>query len=150
MVSWTNLTSCISTTPSYPCICSPRLVSLFLALQMTWMDLQKIKKNIIYLFALFLAVLGLICCTLAFSSSGMRAFHCGGFPCCGTPALGSRALVVVACGLSSCSTQDQLPLGTWDLLGSGIELVSLAFQGGFLTTGPPRKPHKMCFNKPCR
>ena len=27
----------------------------------------------------------------------------------------------------------------WDLPGSGIELVSLALQGGFLITGPPEK-----------
>ena len=28
----------------------------------------------------------------------------------------------------------------WDLPGPGIEPVSLAFQGGFLTTGPAGKP----------
>ena len=28
----------------------------------------------------------------------------------------------------------------WDLPRSGIELVSLALQGGFLTAGPPGKP----------
>ena len=28
----------------------------------------------------------------------------------------------------------------WDLLGPGVEPVSPALQGGFLTTGPPEKP----------
>jgi len=33
-----------------------------------------------------------------------------------------------------------LPLGMWDILGSGMEPVSLALQGKFLTTGLPGKP----------
>ena len=52
--------------------------------------------KIIYLFNLFLAVLGLRC--------GMRASHCGGFYCCGARALGTQASVVVAHGLSSCGS----------------------------------------------
>ena len=31
----------------------------------------------------------------------------------------------------------------WDLPRPGIELVSFAFRGGFLTTGPPGKPPKI-------
>ena len=31
----------------------------------------------------------------------------------------------------------------WDLLGRGIEPVSLALQGGFLTTGPQGKPQQI-------
>ena len=42
-------------------------------------------------------------------------------------------------GLSSC--------GVWDLPGPGIELVSLALQGGFLTTGPPEEPQTVSFYK---
>ena len=70
-------------------------------------------------------MLGLCCCTWAFSSCGNRgllfvvlggllivvaslvaahrcASHCRGFSCCGARALGARASVVVARGLSSC------------------------------------------------
>ena len=35
-------------------------------------------------------------------------------------------------------------LGMWDLAGPGIEPVSLALQGRFLTTGPPGKPSVFC------
>ena len=42
--------------------------------------------------------------------------------------------------LSSCGTGPQLPLGMWDLPIPEIKLVSLALQGGFLTTVPPGKP----------
>ena len=42
-------------------------------------------------------------------------------------------------GFSSCSTGAQLLTGMWDIPGSGIGFVSLALQGGFLTTGPPGK-----------
>ena len=59
----------------------------------------------IYLY-IFLAALGLPCCTQAFSSCGeqgllfvagfvvgfvAQASHCGGFSCCGARALGARA-----------------------------------------------------------
>ena len=50
--------------------------------------------------------------------------------------------------LISCGTRAQLPHSTWDLPRPGIEPVSLAWQGGFLTAGPPRKPllYPWCFN----
>ena len=57
---------------------------------------------------LFLAALGLRCCTQAFSSCGqvgatlccgVRASHCSGFSCCTARAPGTWASVVVACGL---------------------------------------------------
>ena len=57
----------------------------------------------------FLAVLGLRCCTQAFSSrsdrgllSGRGAWtpRCGGFSCCGAQALGAQASVLVAHRLS--------------------------------------------------
>ena len=70
-----------------------------------------LKINLFY-FYLFLAVLGLHCCTRAFSSYSERGLlfvvvcrlHCGGFSCCGARALGVRASVVVARGLSSCGS----------------------------------------------
>ena len=60
---------------------------------------------------LFLAALGLRCCTWAFSSCGERgllfrcgawASHCSGFSCGGARALVVWASVVVALELSSC------------------------------------------------
>ena len=70
-------------------------------------------NKFIYYFILFLAALGLHCCTWAFSSCGnqgatlrcgARASHRSGFSCCGARALGVRASVVAACGLSSCGS----------------------------------------------
>ena len=72
--------------------------------------------------------------------------------CCGARALGMWAAVVVTRGLSSCSSrtperrlgscgaQAQLLCGMWDLPGPGLEPVSPALAGGFLTTVPPGKP----------
>ena len=63
-----------------------------------------------YLFKKFLAVLGLCCRMMAFSSfdeQGLlfdvlhQASHCGNFCCCGAQALGSWASEVTAHGLSS-------------------------------------------------
>ena len=70
---------------------------------------------------------------------GARASQCGGFSSCGAQALGSRASVVVAHRLSSCGAQAQLLCGLWDLPGPGIEPVSPALTGRFLTSGPPGK-----------
>ena len=84
---------------------------------------------------------------------GAQASHCGGFSCCGARALGVRASVVVAhglcsCGLralerrlSSCGARAQLLRGMWDLSGPGLEPVSPALAGGFLTTAPPGKSY---------
>ena len=66
-----------------------------------------------YSIYLFLAALGLCCCTLAFSSCGERglllvgvqASHCGGFSLLQNMALGVWASVVVARGLNSCGSR---------------------------------------------
>ena len=83
---------------------------------------------------------------------GAWASHCGGFSCCRAQALGLRASVVVACRLSSCGSwaiecrfsscgaQTQLLVGMWDLPRPGLEPVSPALAGGFLTAVPPGKP----------
>ena len=42
-------------------------------------------------------------------------------------------------GLSTCGKWASLPLGVWNLPGSGIEPMSPALAGGVLTTGPPGK-----------
>ena len=54
-----------------------------------------------------------------------------------------RASVAAACGLecalSGCGTWAQMPHSMWNLPGSGIEYMSPALTGGFLTTGLPGK-----------
>ena len=120
-----------------------------------------VKVFSLQLFFFFLAVLGLRCCAWAFCSCGERglrfvalcgASHCGGFSCCGVRALGTQASVVVArrlssCGsralerrLSSCGAWAQLLRSVWDLPGPGLEPMSPALAGTFLTTVPPGKP----------
>ena len=108
-----------------------------------------------YLFYLFLAALGLRCCTQAFSSCSKRGYsllrcaglslqwllllqsmgsRCAGFSSCGSRALEHR--------LSSCGAWAQLLCIMWDLPGPGIEPVSPVLAGRFLTTVPPGKSHK--------
>ena len=68
---------------------------------------------------------------LLLQSTGHR--HTG-FSSCGSWALEHR--------LSSCGARAQLLRGTWNLPGPGIEPMSPALAGGFLTTVPPGKsPH---------
>ena len=66
---------------------------------------------------------------LLLQSTGSR--HTG-FSSCGSWALERR--------LSSCGAQAELLRSTWDLPGPGLEPVSSALAGGFLTTAPPGKP----------
>ena len=114
----------------------------------------------IYLF-IYLAALGLCCCGQAFPGCGewgplccgAWASHCGGLSRCGARALGMRASVAVArgpsscgsrapeCRLSSCGARAQLLCGMRDPPRPGLEPVSPALAGRFLTTAPPRKPH---------
>ena len=109
-------------------------------------------------------MLGLCCCARAFSSCGEWGLFFVAVcvllivvaSCCGAQALGLWASVVVArglssCGLwalerrlSSCGTWAYLLHGMWDLPGPGIEPVSPALAGGFLTTAPPGKPQGLC------
>ena len=60
---------------------------------------------------------------------------------------GSRRVGFSSCGsrtlersLSSCGSRAQLLHGMWDLPRPGLEPVSPAFAGRFLTTAPPGKP----------
>ena len=79
--------------------------------------------------------------------------------CCGARALGAWASVVVACRLSSCDlralerrlsscgARTKLLHGMWDLPGPGIEPMSPALAGGFLTIAPPGKsPEREIYN----
>ena len=81
---------------------------------------------------------------LLFQSTGSR--HAG-FSSCGTWASVVAARGLSSCGsqtlerrLSSCGARASLRRGMWDLPGPGLEPVSPALAGGFLTTVPPGKP----------
>ena len=65
---------------------------------------------------------------LLLRSTGSRHM---GFSSCGTQALERR--------LSSCGTRASLLHSMWDVPGPGLEAVSPALAGGFLTTAPPGK-----------
>ena len=114
----------------------------------------------IYLFYLFLAALGLRCCARAFSSCGEQellfvAVHGLLIAVASLVAehglLGTQVSVVVAhgltscglraleCRLSSCGTWALLLRDMWDLPRPGLEPMSPALAGGFLTTVPTGK-----------
>ena len=88
-----------------------------------------------------MAVLGLRFCARAFSSCGER----------GPPFIAVRGPLTVAASLvaehrlqtrrlSNCGSRAQLLPGMWDLPRPGLEPVSPALAGRFLTTAPPGKP----------
>ena len=85
---------------------------------------------------MLLAALGLRCCAWAFSSCGEQ----------GLLFVAVRGLLTVVASLvaeyrlSSCGARAQLLHGMWDLPGPGLEPMSPALAGGFLTTAPPGKP----------
>ena len=77
---------------------------------------------------------------IAFSSCHERASHRHGFSCCRARSPGIE-------GFSSCGGMGaQLLCGMGVLPGPGIKPVSLAWQGRFLTAGPPEKPDIGIFN----
>ena len=103
------------------------------------------------------AVLGLHCCTGfsrvvacgGCSGRGARASHGGGVSGCGAWALGragssSRSSRALARWLRRCDASALLLHGVWDLLRSGVELVSAALAGGFFTTEAPGGPNTVC------
>ena len=89
--------------------------------------------------------------SLVVASGGYSWLWCSGFSCCGARALGAQASVVAVrglsscgsraleCRLSSCGARTSLLHSMWDLPGPGLEPVSPALAGGFLTTEPPGK-----------
>ena len=90
-----------------------------------------------------MAVLGLRFCARAFSSCGKR----------GPLFIAVRGPLTVAASLvaehrlqtrrlSNCGSRAQLLHGMWDLPGPGLEPMSPALAGGFLTTAPPGKPQE--------
>ena len=111
---------------------------LKLALQLGIKKYFNLVSNLLITY-LFLLVLGVRCCTRAFSDCyelgvtlycGAWASHCSGSFHCRTPAVGCGAF-------SSCGPRTYFPHGMWNLPRPGIETMSLALAGGFSTTGPP-------------
>ena len=76
-----------------------------------------------------------------YSSCDAQASRCSGFSRCRAWALGPGASAVVSRGLSGCGARALLPYSMWNLPGPGIEPVSLASAGRFLTTVPPGKSY---------
>ena len=78
---------------------------------------------------------------MGFSPCGVQASHCSGFFCCGAQALGhtgfsscstglsTYSFRALECWLSSCGAQ-AVAHNMWELFRAGIELVTLALQGG--------------------
>ena len=77
-------------------------------------------------------------CGGPFSRCAAQASHRGGLSCCGPRALEAPASGAAARGLSVV-VRAQLPHSLWDLPAPGMEPLSPALQGGFLTTRPPGK-----------
>ena len=78
--------------------------------------------------------------SLVAASGGYSSLRCAGFSVWWLLLLwstGSRRT-----GFSSCGARASLLRGMWDLPGPGLEPVSPALAGGFLTTVPPGKPCK--------
>ena len=89
---------------------------------------------------MFIAAQGL---SLAVVSGGYSSFRCAGFSLRWLLLLrstGSRHM-----GFSCCGSRAQLLRGMWDLRGPGLEPVSPALTGGFLTTAPPGKSRQYSF-----
>ena len=91
-----------------------------------------------FLIYLFLTVLGLRFCVRAFSSCGERwpLFIAVRGPLTIAPSLVAEHLLQTR-RLSSCGSRAQLLHGMWDLPRPGLEPVSPALAGRFLTTAPP-------------
>ena len=114
-------------------------VPLWLIIEMPFFF--KIIYLFIYLFILFMAVLGPRFCARAFSSCGER----------GPLFIAVRGPLTVAASLvaehrlqmrrlSNCGSRAQLLRGMWDPPRPGLELASPALAGRLSTTAPPGKP----------
>ena len=88
-----------------------------------------------------MAVLGLRFCARAFSSCGkwgpLFIAVCGPLTIAAPPVAEHR---LQTRRLSNCGSRAQLFCGMWDLPRPGLEPVSPALAGRFLTTVPPGKP----------
>ena len=95
------------------------------------------KLCIYYLY--FLAELGLCCCAGAFPSYSEQGLFFVAVHRLIAVLLLLWSMGFGHLGFSSCGAQAWMPHGMWNLPGPGIEPVSLAFAGGFLSTVPPGK-----------
>ena len=94
-----------------------------------------------------MAVLGLHFCARAFSSCGKWGplFIAVHGPLTITASLVAEHRLQTR-RLSNCGSRAQLLHGMWNLPGPGLEPVSPALAGGFLTTVPPGKPDPHLFS----
>ena len=104
-------------------------------------DIHSLVNFLFFLsFYLFLAVLGLHCCTRVLSScSEYGPLSSGGVQASHSVASLTAEHRLSGHGLSSCGARAQLPWGMWGLLEPGMEPVFPALVGRFLTTGPQGK-----------
>ena len=97
----------------------------------------------IYLFIyLFLAVLGLHCCSSCDERGPLFITVCGPLTVAASPVAEHR---LQTRRLSSPGSRAQLLRGMWDLPRLGLEPVSPALAGRFSTTAPPGKPYNDIF-----
>ena len=149
-----------------------RECSNFILLHVAVQFFQHHLKKINQLINLFLAVLGLRCFTWAFSNCGERGLLflavCGLLIAVASLVEEHRLYVhrlqqlwlessraqaqqLWHTGLvapRSCGTRAQLLRSMWDLPGPGLEPVSPALAGGFLTTAPPGKLQHHLLKRP--
>ena len=118
-----------------------RLIRVVVAKGWVAVAISFFKILFIYLFIyfclrlVFVAACGL---SLVAASGGYSALRCAGFSLQWLLLLQSKGSRRV--GFSSCVTRAQLLCGMWDLPGPGLEPVSPALAGGFLTTASLGKP----------
>ena len=105
-------------------------------------------KFFLFIYFLFLAVLGLRFCARALPSCGKR----------GPLFIAVRGPLIIAaspvaehrlqtCRLSDCGSRAQPPRGMWDPPRPGLEPVSPALAGRLSTAAPPGKPNKLFLNQ---
>ena len=101
---------------------------------------------VLFIYYLFLAVLGLRFCARAFSSCGKRGplFIAVRGPLTITDSLVAEQRLQTR-RLSSCGSRAQLLRGMWNLPRPGLEPVSPALAGRFSTTVPSGKPSAISF-----
>ena len=104
----------------------------------TWAFSSCIERGL-----LFLAVHGLLIAVVSLVAElGLLGLWASAVAARGLSSCGERALER---SLSSCGALALLLRGMWDLPGPGLEPMSPALAGGFLTTAPPGKSRMICF-----
>ena len=110
-----------------------------LLLHVGFLQLQQAGATLLAVCGLLTAVASLVE-EHGLQAHGLQQLKQTGFSSCGSWAL--------ECRLSSCGTkQAQLLRGMWDLPRPGLEPMSPALAGGFLTTAPPGKSSNTNFKQ---